>query len=116
MTQTELEAERERKAAKLAASYEKATLSFTISDHVHIGYRAGWDAAMKHFPKWTPVSERLPEEDEKVLAFFLPDIDEAYEHKICTYDADCAVWRETATDDRQDYIIAWIPLPGAYKP
>ena len=58
---------------------------------------------------WIPCSERLPENDEDVLATNGIGIN------ICWIDTDDHKWRLRNDDYIMDSVIAWMPLPEPYK-
>lgn len=57
---------------------------------------------------WIPVSERLPEKDERVLVTAWGDVDIAWIDKY-------GLWQtEEYTYHSKDDVLAWMPLPETY--
>lgn len=80
-----------------------------------------YKAGVMPFQKWIPVSERLPEDGQRVLVTY--DLVNSYpwvnilrygkpmsEDKPCFYEAD-SEWGDVPYDG----IVAWMPLPEPYK-
>ena len=66
-------------------------------------------------PRWTPISERLPEEDEWVLITYY--YDRKIKIEIALLDEDGWYYREIANKYwiAEHPPIAWMPLPEPYK-
>ena len=68
--------------------------------------------------RWTPVTERFPKEDQRVLVTIFGNIDIGYFDK----DPDtrqlrfCAEEYELYEDELYEYVTAWMPLPEPYNP
>ena len=66
-------------------------------------------------PHWIPVTERLPNRDELVLATYKTTskihlckyLDDGSENSWWSYIDDCCAWNNV--------ILAWMPLPESYK-
>lgn len=72
--------------------------------------------ALKQEARWIPVSERLPDDGETVIA----SVDGEYVYSEARYSKEFG-W-EWAAESSYDYwtdlngVDAWMPLPKAYKP
>ena len=87
-----------------------------------MGYEQGFaDAKAQFEPKWTPVSEKLPENSGVYIVsrWFSDGVESAILTDANYYDG-CGEWyndnrinwgRELVTDK----IVAWMPLPESYK-
>jgi hypothetical protein len=81
-----------------------------------IRIRSGGDdaiaAACELMPKWIPVSERLPEEDQEVLVWNGGGqcLKPWQGHVLCEYRN--GEWRESQESDLYPGITHWMPLPA----
>lgn len=87
----------------------------------HEEYNKGWNACndmwfklIKAQPKvgeWIPCSERLPEEDGEYLVWV------RYEGRefTTTEEYEDGMWNYSGAYNFNDKVIAWMPLPKAYK-
>ena len=112
MTQTELEAERDELAERCKQDLYEAPAGMVDYSDLAMVFKAGWDSAMEHMPKWTPVSEGLPEDGEPVLYCVKGDTQglsvacKAGEEWRCAFTGTLLHVR----------VSAWMPIPEAYKP
>ena len=66
-----------------------------------------YKAGVMPFPKWIPVTERLPEKGSFALVTDFGEVEEAY------YDSDGHWWQ--VWGDRLKNVTAWMPLPEPYR-
>ena len=66
-------------------------------------------------PRWTPVSERMPEEDTDVLVTLKCGLIGIMQKKLADDDngEPCYIWQDFEGEEHE--VIAWMPLPSAYK-
>lgn len=57
---------------------------------------------------WIPVSERLPDKEERILVTVWGDVDVAWRDKY-------GIWESDEYMYEKDDITAWMPLPEPYK-
>ena len=75
--------------------------------------------ALQTQPKWTPVSERLPDEQGIYLAYIINEYDNKLQYPMTAYFSPNKIgcspqWfpdDETASDN----VVAWMPLPCPYE-
>ena len=66
-----------------------------------------YKAGVIPFPKWIPISERLPDRKSFALVTDFGEVEEAY------YDSDGHWWQ--VWGDRLKNVTAWMPLPEPYR-
>lgn len=71
-------------------------------------------------PAWIPVSERLPETTDSVLTTYIINGDRSrkYVEESSYYEDDeywCSPWDNYRIEGTRIEVIAWMPLPEAYK-
>ena len=70
------------------------------------------EQAFKKEPKWIPVSERLPKENEEVLVTTVwGEVTIGERYSTIDY-----FINDGAINANEDEIIAWMPLPKSYDP
>jgi hypothetical protein len=71
----------------------------------------------KQVNKWIPVSERLPENSGRYLAYIVNQHDDKLRYIMtCDYSAD-GYWNWFPDDEcASDNVIAWMQLPEPYEP
>lgn len=60
--------------------------------------------------RWIPVSERLPEDDTEVLVYLF-----SRPSPYIAWVSDCHWYTEEFEIEKENYPIAWMPLPEPYK-
>lgn len=93
-----------------ADAMEKRRIDYIVDGYAEsVNDMTEWGMALIEAPTiggWVPVTERLPEKYAQYL--------------VCDEDGECFVyWLEDAywarRDIEQEHIVAWMPLPPAYK-
>lgn len=69
--------------------------------------------AVEAYPRWIPCSERLPERDIDVLAYVI-GIGIKYQ-RVMWIDDCTGEWAGFIGSERQDEVLAWMPLPEPYE-
>ena len=108
---------------QMAVDIDKNELKRALAydrDQYRRGYEDGWRARSKDVPQWNPVSERLPEDMQKVLIWFeyyrYGDFNCMYQTYGFGYVCD-GKWSPFINGETgwQDYrVIAWMPLPESF--
>ena len=108
---------------QMAVNIDKDELKRALAydrDQYRKGYEDGWRARSMDVPQWVPVSERLPEDMQRVLIWFeyyrYGDFNCMYQTYGFGYVCD-GKWSPFINGETgwQDYrIIAWMPLPEPF--